>query len=132
MNIKSFFLASILCIISMSCQAYEWFTPLSKQQIKLQAAYISVTVIDWMQTKEFRSKKVKESNPWLGSEPSQEKINLYIGAAIIAHTFVTWALPTKFRSGWIGSFLTIECLAVIHNYQRGYGPKLTIPIAFKF
>jgi hypothetical protein len=108
--------------------AYEWFTPLTKQEMNRQAAYIGITVIDWMQTKEFRAQGVKESNPVLGEEPSQEKIDLYIGSAIIAHTFVTWMLPHEFRPVWTKGFFSIEVVAVAWNYSHGYGPKIVTEI----
>jgi hypothetical protein len=130
MKIKSILIAIIISIFPISCRAYKWFTPLSKSEMNWQAAYIGATVIDWMQTKEFRAQGVKEQNPGLGEEPSQEKVDLYIGSAILAHTFVAWMIPREFRQVWIKGFLSIEVVAVAWNYLHGYGPKITIAFSF--
>lgn len=105
----------------------EWFVPLTKTEIYLQGAYIGVTCIDWLQTKEFRSQGVKESNPGLGSEPSQERVDTMIGGAILAHTFIAYALPAESKKVWIIGFLVIEIIAVHHNYNKGWGLTLSIP-----
>jgi hypothetical protein len=127
---------SIYCILIMllvsQVAAAEWFAPLTKRQQNLEALYVVITCIDWMQTKEFRAKGDKEMNPALGEEPSQERVDIMIGAAILGHIFVVHVLPAEYKDTWIISFTVIEAVAVYHNYSQGYGPKLEISFEIPF
>lgn len=122
----------LIILVAKEARCYEFFTPLSSREIKLQIGFTVITAIDWMQTKEFRAQGVKEQNPILGEEPSQEKVDTYIGAAIISHALVTWALPPEFRETWIWTFIIIESVAVLHNYDQGYGPNLNLTLDLGF
>lgn len=128
---KTILIILTLALISQVATA-EWFAPLTKREQNLEALYVVVTCIDWMQTKEFRAEGRKEANPILGEEPSQERVDVLIAAAILGHIFVAWALPSEYKETWIISFTVIEAVAVYHNYSQGYGPKLSVNFEIPF
>ena len=96
----------------------------TKKDLSFQIAYSTVHIIDWMQTKTFVKDGREELNPILGKHPSQNKIDLMIGAGLIAHWTVAHLLPTNYRGRnirriWQYVWIGIETTAVVHNYSTG-------------
>lgn len=79
-----------------------------------------LVLIDWQQTKAFRRDGKQEANPFLGREPSQEKVDTYIALGIISHAFITYLIPTRFRPLWNTYSITLEAVAVYDNCRSGY------------
>jgi len=112
----------LIIAITLPVSAYgvEWFTPLDNHDIYWQTIYTAITCVDWAQTKSSMARgKRKETNPILGTKPSQHKIDTLIGAAIISHGLVTWVLPGEYRQYWQWVFISIESVVVMRNYKVG-------------
>ncbi len=121
----------ILIVLITPFANAEWFRPLTEKQKTFEAVYVLVTCIDWAQTKEFRAHGVKESNPILGEEPSQERVDTLIFLGIVSHVLFTWALPTEeWKDRFQGITFFFELEAVAHNYSHGWGPKISIQYKF--
>lgn len=96
----------------------QYFEPFSNQDIILQSIYTAVTVIDWMQTKDFVSKGVEELNPILGKTPSQSRIDKLIFGAIVTHGLISYTIPQKYRFYWQSLFTMIEFGTICMNYKK--------------
>jgi len=127
---KPLLLTLLFGLVSQSCFS-QWCQPLTDKQIKTEVAYVLITGIDWMQTREFRAHGFKESNPILGEEPSQERVDTLIFLGIVSHVLITWMLPdNEWREAFQEIPLFFEVSAVMHNYSRGWGPKIRFQYKF--
>lgn len=106
----------------------EYFTDFTVRDWILQGVYTIVTCIDWAQTKKGTKDGYREGNPFLGKYPTQERIDTLIGAAILAHTGITYALPRKFRPFWQVFWIGVEYDAINHNRAQG----IRVNIAFGY
>lgn len=122
--LKTIFIASIL--ISCLTAKAEAFDTWSSQDVKLQATYSVLHVLDWMQTldiKNHRERDVYETNPVLGKHPSNAKINAYMGSTLILNAVVTHILPSKYRPWWQVAGISVEASCVVNNYNLGLRVK---------
>lgn len=109
-------LVSILFLFpNTTLAADEW----DKEDIALQTIFTIETIIDWKQTKQFIKDGFAETNPFLGSHPSQRKIDIIIGSSILLHAGISHILPKKYRNYWQLIWIGIEGQAIHHNYQAG-------------
>lgn len=96
----------------------------SKTDTALELVFVGVTLLDMMQTSEFRSRGHEEANSLLGTYPSQQEVTLGIGACILGHALVAIALPKPWRSLWQGGGIGVEVMAVVWNRTTGVGFKI--------
>lgn len=110
----------IFLFYSVDCQAGEFFTPLTEQQLQYEIVFVGLTLIDWDKTKKFTALGVPEANPFLGRYPSQQRIDTLIGSALIGHVLFNWFLPSKYRDFFQPFTIGIEAHAVMINITLGY------------
>jgi hypothetical protein len=94
----------------------EWETT----DTALEVAVSSLIYKDWQQTKQFVADGDRETNPVLGSRPSQERIDALIGLGYTAQLILAIILPKKARRLGLASLGICELLAVMNNHKRGY------------
>jgi hypothetical protein len=117
--------------------------PLSKKDWALEGAFIAALLLDYGQTKDIKnyqtcsggdsifvlpghtpkpvscSSDYYETNPLLGSNPSDARIRNYFLAAGLAHIGITYLLPKEYRPYWQWGTLILELGYVAHNHQIG-------------
>jgi len=94
----------------------EW----TQKDTQYQAVFITLTAVDWLQTKEIaRNPRFSETNPLLGGNPSQQKVDIYFTSCILAHTAISYCLPRKYRRIWQVCWIGIEAGASWHNVAAG-------------
>jgi len=110
----------ILMLVPVTVQA-EYFEDFSRQDLILQSVFTGLTVIDWAQTIEFTQNMdgFKESNVILGEHPSRERINTLIPIGIVAHWYITYFIPKKYRVYWQSASISIEYYSVASNHKKG-------------
>lgn len=93
----------------------------------LQATFIVLTTVDWMQTHEalryHPTIVYEEQNPFLGKFPSNRRINVMIGGSIAGHTIVAYLLPKPYRTLWQLTFIAVEGGTIYANHQAGIRVK---------
>ena len=86
-----------------------------------QAAYYTVTVIDWSQTRYIAKhpELYYETNVRLGKNPSTSDVNKFFLVSLIGHTAIVHYMPASFRP--VFQYLTIgyEFSAVERNFGLG-------------
>ena len=137
---KTLFVILVCALLSSPVYAFDdW----SKTDVGLQIAYTALHIIDWGQTRwmnENPSKQVVfytynkntnsvdcgnarvyyfEQNPLLGKYPSKTKIDLFFAATLIAHTAISYVLPSNYRKLWIGATIGLEAYTVNGNFNAG-------------
>lgn len=76
--------------------------------------------VDWGQTKDIANyRDVYETNPILGKNPSQSKVNWYFASVISVNAAVGYALPEKYRKYFWGSVAITEASVALHNKSIG-------------
>lgn len=105
-----------LFLLSFNCLADDTWT---REDSYREAVYLTITAVDWNQTLQINSNGGYETNPILGSHPSDAKINTLIPAAMLAHYYIATLLPTEYRKAWQYSFIIIEASAVSNNLTTG-------------
>jgi len=86
----------------------------------MESAFVSLTIVDWSQTKEFVAQgTLEEQNPILGKHPSQARIDTYMILAIAAQAGVACWLPQEWREGFLAGSVVIEAWAVNNNLTLG-------------
>ena len=117
----------LLLLAAIPAKSYAWFDKPTVEDYILQTGFITVTSIDWMQTRFIATNEnYDENNLILGYNPSLKKVNLYFISSIILHTSISFILPKKYylRSAWQSIWIGIETKCTVQNYDIG--------IKFKF
>ncbi len=119
-------LVIILVLIPSMAMSYQFAENWTKTDTAYQATFLSIATVDWMQTHwmakqnwQWDGEYHKELNPFLGSHPSEGKINTMIPLGIVAHTAIAMALPPNYRRIWQCVWIGVESLAIYHNYSVG-------------
>ena len=98
-----------------------------------QLVYTGLTLADWNQTRKFLKHNedtkscnafgnvdpcvfYSETNPILGPHPTQGRLNVLVGAAIIGHAAISYLLPPDWRHGWQYIWIGIEGTMVYQNH----------------
>jgi hypothetical protein len=86
----------------------------------METAFAFALLLDHAQTRDIKNHPgYQETNPLLGSHPSDTRIRNYFLAAGVAHLAVTHLLPPRHRHHWQGATLAIQAGYVAHNYRIG-------------
>ena len=103
--------------------------PWSKRDVAMETTYQVLLLMDWRQTSDFHKqgyydgagvwRSVGERNMFLGSQPSQAKINLICLASSLGHLWISNSLSSRDRVMWQGLTIGVEVLAVSNNYKIG-------------
>jgi hypothetical protein len=109
----------IFLLLPTTAFSGAYFNPLSEEDIAYQTVYTMLVGVDWIQTKNFRAKGKKESSPILGTEPTQQEVDLKIMLGVSACFVFIWVLPEKYRKLFQISFITAELSAIRMNYIHG-------------
>lgn len=113
-------LLALLLLISTPSFADPWTTEDSYRE----AAYLGLLAVDWAQTRSFlRDPKYYETNPLLGSHPSQGKIDAAVVLTGLAHVYIARIIPEKYRAPFQYVSIGIEGGAVVHNFSFGVKVK---------
>jgi len=104
---------------SMSAPRDPW----TKTDTALQVTYSALHIMDWSQTLHSarNPEKYYETNPLLGSHPSEGRVNSMLALSLIAHTTVAYILPKPYRGYWQLFWMGVEVEAVKHNRAAGIG-----------
>ena len=106
----------ILLVLLTSCATDPW----TKKDTAYQGAFLAVTAIDWLQTKEVvRNPNYYEINPVLGCNPKQNNVDLYFAGCAIANTAIAYYLPKEYRRIWQCLWIGFEAGYVNYNYSGG-------------
>ena len=113
----SFLLAILLC----GCTTDKW----SKRDIALEAAYIALHTVDYLQTRQIAKHPDKwhERNPVLGRHPSVGEVGTFFLGTAIVQLGVAHLLPEKYRVWWISGNLISQVAVVGNNFNVGIGVK---------
>lgn len=120
-----FTLADIGCIGSDSDRC-RWETP----DYVLQATFLGLTTIDWMQTRYMRvhfKNSQEDINPLLKNHPNVSDVAIHFVGGMILHTTISALLPKPYRSIWQGAWISTEGAFVGHNIRLRAGIKLSLP-----
>jgi hypothetical protein len=110
-----------MLILSTKSRAFDTWT--STDTI-LEITSETVIAMDWVQTLQIKDHPdLNETNIFLGSHPSDDKINLYIGSVMILHPLITYILPAKLRPVFQMITIGIEGNAVQNNLRAGLNVK---------
>jgi len=103
-------------LLATPAYAGDW----TRADTEYQAVFVAVTAIDWLQSKEIaRNPEFSETNPILGSNPDQNKVNAYFASCLLAHTAIAYYLPKKYRRVWQCCWIMVEGGYVLHNLSAG-------------
>ena len=124
---------TIICILFLisGCSHYQ-LSKWSGKDTAYQAAFTTVAVMDWAQTRYIANHPYErsESNRVLGEHPSLNDVDTYFSACIIGHTIVSYLLPSEveimnhkfnLRRIWQSCWIVIETGCVGHNMSVGVG-----------
>ena len=121
----------------------SWTTP----QVALEAADLGVIFVDYHQTQKIREfPGLYETNPLLGSHPSEPKVKNYFALSIIGQYFLADALSPSVRTGFLSGILGMEIIVTEKNkrlehqhpaatgavQQPGSGRQITLQISRAF
>ena len=106
-----------LLIIPVRAHTSDW----TKNDTKRELVYMAFHAADWRQTIHISKHPTEhsEKNKFLGSAPSQGKVNRYFVSTAIAHYAVSKALPRKWRKVWQYVTIGFEGGIVAGNYSLG-------------
>ncbi len=109
---------SFIFLLACDARSDEW----TRADTAWEASAVALIAIDWMQTTSFRQENYYETNPILGTEPSQRRVNLLIGGAMLGHVVVARLLPGGWpRRAFQALTITMELGAVTNNAMNGVG-----------
>jgi hypothetical protein len=99
-------------------RADEW----TRADTAFEVTYAVLHVADWRQTVDLvrNHPDRHETNPILGSHPSQAKVDGYFLAALGGHVLVARVLPMPYRRLWQCAWIGIEGTYVRRNHVYGF------------
>lgn len=104
--------------------ASDW----TKADTAWQLGYLALHVADWGQTRNIVRRADTgcdgdptciERNPFLGRNPSLKRVDTYFAVTALAHTAISYALPSDWRRGWQMITIGMEAGVVGYNYSIG-------------
>ena len=93
-----------------------------------QASYMALHIADWGQTRNIVRRADTgcdgdptciERNPFLGRNPSLKRVDTYFAVTALAHTAISYVLPSDWRRGWQMITIGMEAGVVGYNYSIG-------------
>jgi len=110
---------SLLLIFPSCLVASDW----RQQDTYRELAFASLVIIDWKQTLNISNSNgvYYESNPFLGKNPSNRTVNLYMPIMTGSHVLISYLLPLKYRAAWQYITIGMEAGTVMYNYNIGLG-----------
>ena len=113
-------LCGVFQIILCSCSFGENWT---RGDTYREVAWGAIHIADWAQTRQIAQNpdKYHETNPILGSHPSTQSVDLYMGSVLIVHPFISAALPKPYRDVWQYMSIGVSGACVINNISIGVG-----------
>ncbi|HJW81991.1 MAG TPA: hypothetical protein VJ396_07080 [Acidiferrobacterales bacterium] len=114
---KQLMLAAFATMLSAPATAGDW----TKEDTAWQAAYLTLHVVDWGQTRDISAQPERyyEKNSILGEHPSRKRVDSYFVGAAILHTGIAYALPPKWRRLWQCVAIGSSAGAVANNVNIG-------------
>ena len=110
----------IVGLILMFANPVLAFDEWTKEDTAYQLTLTSLLLIDWAQTREIvKDPSRRETNPFLGSNPSMEQVNTLIPLSILGHYIISTILPQEYRRTWQNIWIGVELHSVSYNYQAG-------------
>ena len=108
----------ILLLVSAPAHAFDHW----------QAAGNAMIIMDWMQTKEIvRNPEFQEGNPFLGRNPSMNRVDFHFGSVLLLYNAINYAMPDGETKRTMNQAMTfIEGAVFIHNSFKG------VRLKFKF
>jgi len=113
-------LAALMLIMSSTqLIATTW----DKNDSQRQWMYLTAHSLDWLQTRYIanHSDAYYETNPLLGREPSQGKVDAYFFTTGLLHSWIAYNLRPRYRKWFQYSTLVMETGYVGHNVSLGIG-----------
>jgi hypothetical protein len=120
-------LSSLLTVACYSAQAEEHYGNFFATQPQLEYVYDAVTVGDMLTTLDIRqhpASQVVETNPVLGSRPSNVRVVCYFATSLALHAAITYELvsndvPEPVINAWEYISIGFESAYVGHNLSIG-------------
>lgn len=103
-------ITAVLLLTLAACPS-DW----SKRDTLLEGAAITVTIIDWKQSRRY-ARDCTELNPIIGECGERMGVDAYFLSAILVEGIVSRLLPTHWRPAFQGVWLGAEGATVIGNY----------------
>jgi hypothetical protein len=99
------------------------FDPWSKEDVALEAAFLTVDFLDWGQTRYIAKHpdKFHEHNLVLGRHPEVQKVDMYFLSTALLHIGIVTVLPQKYRKYFQGVTIGLSTGCVINNKAKGIG-----------
>ena len=99
-----------------------------KEELTLASIFTAATIIDWGQTRDIvktnhKEIKYRETNLYLGENPSMGKVDTYMPLAIIASLTAAHYLPKKYRKAFLFGLSLLELNALRNNHSLGLRVK---------
>ena len=107
------------CFLVLSCLGCIHTDPWTKTDKILEASYLTLHCVDWLQTRSADWTEFRETNPMLGVAPSKTRTDVYFFLTGILHPTITHILPQEYRKYWQALTIGMEALVVGHNFSIG-------------
>jgi len=108
-----------LMLNSSASMAASW----GQNDSQRQWLYLTAHGLDWLQTRYIanHNEAYYETNPILGREPSQEKVDIYFLSTALLHSWLAYSLRPQYRKWFQYSTIVMETGYVGHNINLGIG-----------
>jgi len=115
-----YLLALMLTIFSLTARA-ELFENWTDTEKVLYATSTLALIADYKSTSSvlYPHQRYRETNIFLGPQPSRAKLNLYFIAYIVANYIIADNSSHEFREKWLFSVTIVETGAAMHNVNIG-------------
>ena len=115
-KIALIFVLFIFNSVAIAAEDNSW----TRKDTAWQTAYAVLHIADWSQTRYIaENPEYNERNSILGNHPSTRKVDAYFAATLVAHTAISYILPTEYRRIWQVVTIAVEGNVVAHNVRIG-------------
>lgn len=117
------FVLLVLALLGASYGAEKW----TGTDTALESAFVLTMLIDRNQTMQAIDGGYEEvgwARHFIGSHPSEGRINSYFALATAAHAAIAYLLPQPWRLGWQSFWIGVEVNTIDRNREFGLGVKI--------
>lgn len=114
------FFTILLLAFSLNCSAEPFEDWTTTEKVLFTASQLTL-IADYKTTTNllYSSKAYYETNPFLGRNPSKQRVNLWFAGALVGNYFLSDYLVHEYRTTWLSALIVTELLYSSNNIKIG-------------
>lgn len=121
-------------VVAFAPREAQSFGSWNQETTARELCFLYTLTHDWQQTLDISKNpgKYKETNPFLGDHPDEDRIHLYFAGCALTHALVAYMLPPKYSRLWQVSWIGIQSKVTDKNKKNGLDKNMEMEYRITF